>query len=113
MDVQIRNKDGSRWVCHGVPGVIEIRSALTTHLPLAPGPAASSKRGRRARAQRAIPVGEIETIVERVVGWRGFFKKGRPLDCTQHVLVALLEAAPWVRKQLSDAIAALDASGVI
>ena len=68
-----------------------------TFPPIATGP-------RVWGTKHLVPMAAVNRIAGHVVGWDGFYEKGAPLDCTKHVLLAVIANAPGLRGQLLEAM---------
>lgn len=47
---------------------------------------------------------QVELVAACILSWRGFTNGGQPFSCTPENAVMLLTAAPWIRRQLEDAM---------
>jgi hypothetical protein len=46
----------------------------------------------------------VEAMAECIIEWDGFFVKGRPLTLSKNNAVVLLEACPWIKTQVDEAM---------
>lgn len=58
------------------------------------------KRSRKAADFRR---DRIDLVAALVVEWNGFYKAGKPLDCTRENVAEVLDAAYWIRAQVEEA----------
>lgn len=46
----------------------------------------------------------VELVASCVLSWNGFFHKGTPIAFGRNNVIKVLEAAPWIREQLENAM---------
>jgi hypothetical protein len=63
------------------------------------------KRGRGALTVEVLAKQETEVLAECILGWDGFMSDGKPFHYSKENAVLLLEAAPWIREQVEEAMA--------
>lgn len=65
---------------------------------------------RRLKARRAsldaagLRRDALEVQAACVLAWSGFFRDGKPIDCTKDNVIAALKAAPWLQTQIETAM---------
>jgi hypothetical protein len=62
------------------------------------------KRGRRALTGEALRRQQIELVAACIRDWHGFTNGGLPFPYTKDNAVALLNAVPWIREQVEEAM---------
>lgn len=62
------------------------------------------KQRRTSLTGDAVKQQQLELTAACVLAWEGVFDGGKPLDCTRESAARLLDACPWVARQVEEAM---------
>jgi len=111
LEVEIMGLDGEWIIYKGENGTdsiatIKVVGTYSTRYRRAQETQTTKTLRKRSTSNLGRDLGErrIELVASCVLGWDGFFHKGTPIPFNRNNVVKVLEAAPWVREQLENAM---------
>jgi len=111
IDVELLGLDGEWMLFKGENGTEEnvsmkVVGTYSTRYRRAQETQTTKTLRKRSSSNLGRDLGErrIELVASCVLSWNGFYHKGTPIAFGRNNVIKVLEAAPWIREQLENAM---------